>query len=86
MLFVQTEISQRIGEKERVDRTQKQFADFPQRLEALDAFARAYAEFAPVRGALDDAADLKRLLRGSGVLEVHILVDYDPANPPASVR
>ena len=53
---------------------------------ALDAFAKAYAEFAPVRGALDDAADLKRLLRGSGVLEFHILVDYDPANPPADVR
>lgn len=73
------------GQK-RIEELKQQFAGFPARIEALDAFAKAYAEFAPVRGALDDAADLKRLLRGSGVLEFHILVDYDPANPAPDIR
>jgi SecD/SecF fusion protein len=39
----------------------------------IDEFAKAYDEYAKLRGTIDDAADLKRLLRGSGVLEFHIL-------------
>ncbi len=52
---------------------------FPQRVAAIDAYAKAFDEFQKVRNLIDDAADLKRLLRGSGVLEFHILVD--PTDP-----
>lgn len=53
----------------------KQFADFPRRVAAIDAFAKAYGEYKDLNGAIDDSADLKRLLKGSGVLEYHILAD-----------
>lgn len=72
--------------KQKLEELLKQAADFPARKTALEQFDKTYAEFAPVRGALNDAADLKRLLRGSGVLEFHILVDYDPTNPSPDVR
>lgn len=53
------------------------FADFPDRLSAMDAFRKAWTDFQDVKGSIDDASDLKRLLKGSGVLEFHILVtDY----------
>jgi SecD/SecF fusion protein len=54
-------------------------ADFPQRLEAINQFATAYQQFSEVKDSLDDAASLKRLLRGSGVLEFHILANDLPA-------
>jgi SecD/SecF fusion protein len=53
---------------------------FPQRLAALDGFAAAYKDFKSVASSIDSAADLKNLLRGSGVLEFHILVT-DPTLP-----
>src|SRR5438552_1856107 len=64
----------------------KQYADFPARLAAIDNFTKAYQEYAKVKGTLDDSADLKRKLQGSGVLEFHILVDYSAANPPPDVH
>jgi SecD/SecF fusion protein len=64
----------------------KRFADFPARLGALDSFAAAYKEFATVKGSLEDANELKKLLKGSGVLEFHIVVAFDQANPPPQVR
>jgi len=49
----------------------------------IDAFATAYDDFSKVRATIDDAADLKRLLRGSGVLEFHILPsDEEMRNMP----
>src|SRR5207302_1741253 len=62
------------------------YADFPARVKAIDDFAKAHADYQSSAGALEDANDLKRLLRGSGVLEFHILVDYDHLNPPPQVR
>jgi len=56
-------------------------AGFDARLKAIDNFAKAYGEYAKVKGTLDDAADLKRLLRGSGVLEFHILPQFDATAP-----
>jgi SecD/SecF fusion protein len=47
---------------------------FPARAAAVDAYAAAYDAFEKVRAQLDDAAELKRSLRGAGVLEFHILV------------
>jgi SecD/SecF fusion protein len=72
--------------KDRLEELKKKAADFPARLEALDNFAKAYTEYAAVRGNLEDANELKRLLKGSGVLTFHIVVNYDPANPPPQVR
>jgi SecD/SecF fusion protein len=59
--------------EKRLAELKTRFADFPARLAAIDEFARQYVEFSKSRGSIDDAADLKRLLRGSGVLEFHIL-------------
>src|SRR5439155_7403182 len=63
-----------------VDEAKAKFADFPQRVAAIDEFADAYKQYVAVKGSIDDAGDLKRLLKGSGVLEFHILVD-DPTSP-----
>ncbi|MFQ5491613.1 MAG: protein translocase subunit SecD, partial [Phycisphaerae bacterium] len=45
-----------------------------------DAEAK-YAEWAQDKSFLEDPSDLKRLLRGAGVLEFRILADRDPENP-----
>lgn len=50
---------------------------FKREQQAIERFVAAYDDYQKVRGALDDAADLKRLLRGSGVLQYHILVTRD---------
>lgn len=55
-------------------------ADFPSRVAAVDAFAKGFDDVAQLGGGLDSADELKRLLRGSGVLSFHILAnDLDPA-------
>jgi SecD/SecF fusion protein len=73
------------GEK-RLAELKEQFKDFPARVAALDQFAKAYADYQRVKGTLDDAGELKRLLQGSGVLEFHIIVEYDKANSPPEVK
>ncbi len=61
-------------------------ADFPARLAAINQFTTAYEQFSEVKDALDDAASLKRLLKGSGVLEFHILAnDLPPQQMQAMV-
>ena len=55
----------------------QQDSDFPARARAVDQYVKAFDEYEKVRGALDDTTDLKRMLRGSGVLEYHILVQPD---------
>jgi SecD/SecF fusion protein len=57
----------------KLDEIKKQYASFPSRLKAIDEFVEAYDKFSEVRSSIDDATDLKRLLKGSGVLEFHIL-------------
>lgn len=59
--------------EKKLDEIKKQYANFPSRLKAIDEFATAYAKFNEVKSSIDDATDLKRLLKGSGVLEFHIL-------------
>ncbi|MGF1632404.1 MAG: protein translocase subunit SecD [Phycisphaerae bacterium] len=49
------------------------FAEFPEARQRLQAYVAAYDAFAAVRDQVDDAASLKALLRGSGVLEFHML-------------
>ena len=47
---------------------------FPHLAADIDAVAAAHDAYAAVRTGLDDPEDLKRLLRGAGVLEFHIVV------------
>ncbi len=63
---------------------EQQNADFPARMAAIKEFQTALVGYNKVKGTLDDAADLKRLLRGSGVLEFHILVPL--SNPSPEVK
>jgi SecD/SecF fusion protein len=59
-----SELRQRAGEQ-------------PGRAKALDQFVELYPKWKNVKDSIDNAADLKRLLRGSGVLAFHILYqDY----------
>jgi len=51
----------------------KRNADFPVRLAAIDGYVHSFDDWQKTRSALDDTTDLKRMLRGSGVLEYHIL-------------
>ena len=46
---------------------------FPSRANQLDAVVSSYDAYAKVGGRLDDPEDLKRMLKGSGVLEFRIL-------------
>lgn len=59
----------------RVDDLKKTHATFPKRSAAMDQFVTRYAAYEGVRGSLDGASDLKRLLQGSGLLAFHILAD-----------
>jgi len=54
---------------------------YPQRQSLIAAVERAYDRWSKVKGPLDDPEDLKRLLRGQGVLEFHILPEYETDNP-----
>ncbi len=47
----------------------------------LTTVVQAYALWAKDKADLEDPSDLKRLLRGAGVLEFRILADRDPASP-----
>lgn len=58
----------------KLEQLKKDYANFPLRLKAIADFQTEYANYSKVKGMLDSAADLKRLLKGSGVLEYHILV------------
>ena len=65
-----------LGGKDRdakVAEFKKQAADFPAREKAIDAFVIARDGVAKLGNNLDSSDELKRLLRGSGVLSFHIL-------------
>ncbi len=47
--------------------------DFPDRSEKIDNAIAAFAEYRKVGGRLDDPEDIKRMLKGAGVLEFRIL-------------
>jgi SecD/SecF fusion protein len=55
----------------------------PALAEPIQAVADAWAEYEAVKGPLDDPEDLKRMLRGAGVLEFRIAAD--PSGEPADV-
>ncbi|MHC4216011.1 MAG: protein translocase subunit SecD, partial [Planctomycetota bacterium] len=52
-------------------------ARFPGRITKIDAVVNAYTEYSAIGGRLDDPEDLKRMLKGAGVLEFRILPTAD---------
>ncbi len=48
-------------------------ANFPDRVEEIEKVVAAYDEYRPFKGRLDDPQDLKRMLKGAGILEFRIL-------------
>jgi len=58
--------------------------NYPDQVAQLETVLEAFSKFAQQRSRLDDSADLKRLLRGAGVLDFRITVD--PATHPQEDR
>lgn len=50
---------------------------FPARAEKIDAVVAAFSQYRSVRGRIDGPDDVKRMLKGAGVLEFRILPKYD---------
>ncbi len=46
---------------------------FPSRVDKIDSLILAFKEYRPLRGRIDGPEDVKRMLKGSGVLEFRIL-------------
>ncbi|MEN6577713.1 MAG: protein translocase subunit SecD [Phycisphaerales bacterium] len=65
----------------KIEELQAKFAD---RKDAIQRVADAYQEYSPYRGRLDDPADLKRMLKGAGILEFRILPTTDRGEPSAA--
>jgi SecD/SecF fusion protein len=59
--------------KRRAEAIAKLKAKFADRVREIDRVVAAFDEYRPVRGILDDATDLQRMLKGAGVLEFRLL-------------
>ncbi len=59
---------------ESIENLKVEFAD---RAEKIGAVVKAYNEYYPFRGGLDDPKDLQRMLKGAGILEFRILPTID---------
>jgi len=57
----------------RKEEIQKLKANFPDRINEIDKVVTAYDEYSPFKGRLDDPQQLKRMLKGAGILEFRIL-------------
>ncbi len=47
--------------------------NFPDRVDKIERMVAAFEDYRPVRGRMDDPEDVKRMLKGAGVLEFRIL-------------
>ncbi len=63
--------------KNRQSQIDKLKADFPDRVAQIDNVVAAYDEYSPYRGRLDDPMQLRRMLKGAGILEFRILPTQD---------
>ncbi len=61
----------------RKEETEKLKANFPDRVNEIDQVIAAYDEYRPFKGRLDDPQDLKRMLKGAGILEFRVLPTVD---------
>ncbi len=56
----------------------QQFKDnFPSKAEKIDNLVKVFEEYQPVKGRIDGPEDVKRMLKGAGVLEFRILPKLD---------
>ena len=67
----------------RAEQIQELRMEFPHLSTALDGLLQTYGEYEAVRSGLDDPEDLKRMLKGAGVLEYRIAVTV---NDPQGVN
>ena len=66
--------------KARTGKIEEFQANFPDRKDKINTVVATYDEYNKVGGQLDDPEDLKRMLKGSGVLEFRILPTGDEGN------
>jgi len=62
---------------ERKKRIEQLKAEFPDRAEKIKQVVAAFDQYRPYRGRLDDPDDLRRILKGAGILEFRILPTTD---------
>lgn len=72
------ELAKQEDREARLKAIKDRFAGSPQRLAAIDEFVEAFNAYLKVRDSLDDAADLKYKLKGSGVLSFRIVANDIP--------
>ena len=65
------------AKKNRAAELGKLKADFPDRVSEIDNVVVAYDRYLPYKGRLDDPMQLKRMLKGAGILEFRILPTQD---------
>jgi SecD/SecF fusion protein len=58
---------------QRIDEIAKLKVQHPDRVQEIDRIIAAYDGYRPYQGRLDDPADLRRMLKGAGILEFRIL-------------
>ncbi|MHC4430986.1 MAG: protein translocase subunit SecD [Planctomycetota bacterium] len=63
--------------KNRERQIDKLKADFPDRVAEIDKVVAAYDRYSPYRGRLDDPMQLRRMLKGAGILEFRVLPTQD---------
>jgi SecD/SecF fusion protein len=66
-------LQMRPGTKDRMARLAEMKARFPDRATEIDKVVAAFDAYRPYQGQLDDPEDLKRMLKGAGVLTFRIL-------------
>ncbi|MHC4185287.1 MAG: protein translocase subunit SecD, partial [Planctomycetota bacterium] len=62
-----------VKSRERKADIQKLRTDFADRVDKIDRVVEAFDEYRPFRGRLDDPEDLRRMLKGAGILEFRVL-------------
>jgi SecD/SecF fusion protein len=65
------------GANRRAEHIAELETEFPDRAEMIRSVVAAYDEYRPFRGRLDDPSDLRRMLKGAGILEFRILPTQD---------
>jgi len=63
--------------RNRKDEIQKLKINFPDRINEIGKVIAAYDQYKPYKGRLDDPQDLKRMLKGAGILEFRILPTWE---------
>jgi SecD/SecF fusion protein len=62
---------------QRIEQLAKLESQYPDRVPEIDRVVAAYDAYRPFQGRLDDPADLRRMLKGAGILEFRILPTTD---------